>query len=139
MNRKNAVLAAALAVSLPLAVSAQQVQSNDAVHAALMAQGYTDITNVQHEGNSWKVDATAAGNKFRLRVDPNTGYAYPDAQDSNMSQMDIVAAIAAAGYTNISGVRFYGGMWMANATSPTGNSVPIKVDPADGRVIDENE
>jgi hypothetical protein len=139
MNRNYAALAAALAISLSGVVSAANVQSNGDVHAALAAQGYTDITNVERNGDAWSADARAAGNQYKLRVDPSTGYAYPDDADSNMSQMDVLAAIASSGYTNIGGLRFFGGVWLATATDATGKNVRIKVDPADGNVINESE
>lgn len=141
MNRKHAALAIAFAVSLSGLASADGIRTDSDVRAMLAAQGYSDITNVRRDGDAWAADAIAAGvdRTLKLRVDSGSGVVYPDEQNSELSPTDIMQSIQAAGYTNIGSVRFFGGVWKATATSPTMQSVEIKVDPADGHVIDENE
>jgi N-formylglutamate amidohydrolase len=138
MNRKDAALAIALAVSFSGFASADRVLTDTQVRAMLTKQGYAAITNVRLDKHTWAVDATAAGKAVKLRISSNTGEVYPDETASQKSQKEILGLIAAAGYTIIVGLRFYGGVWTTKATSSTGKDVELKLDPADGRVIDEN-
>lgn len=141
MNRKHAGLVLAFAVSFSSLASADGIQTDSDVRAMLAAQGYSGVTNLRRDGDDWVADANAAGvdRTLKLRIDANSGVVYPDEQGSELSPTDIMQSIQAAGYTNIGSVRFFGGVWKATATSSTMQSVEIKVDPADGHVIDESE
>jgi hypothetical protein len=139
MNRKRAALAFVLAASCSGLASADGVQSDSDVRATLAQQGYSAIGNVRRDGDSWEVDAKAASGTVKLRVDSATGVVHPDENSSEMSPMDILQSMQAAGYTNIGSVRFFGGVWKATATSSAGKYVEVRVDPSDGHIIDETE
>jgi len=116
--------------------SAATFKTDADVRAALASQGYSQISDVKRDGDTWTATVKAAGNNVNVRVDSTTGEVVPASQ---LSPMDILQSLQAAGYTDISTVSFYGGVWKAYATSSTGKSVLVKVDPADGHVIDEKE
>jgi hypothetical protein len=136
MNRTNAAFATALAFWWSGVALGVGVHSNAEVHTALLNQGYTDITNVQQDNRTWTADATAGGNTIKLRINASTGQVYPDG-DTAKSQAEILAAVTAAGYINVSQLKFYGGVWTARATSSTGKDVEINIDPVDAKVTEE--
>src|SRR4249919_2419464 len=102
MNTKPAALAAALGIAFSSVVAAQGIDTDSEVRTTLAAQGYSEIHDIQRNDGGWSAQAKAADNKdeVNLRVDA-TGQVYPDPKASQLSEMDILASIAAAGYTNI--------------------------------------
>jgi hypothetical protein len=139
MNRNHAAYALVLAASLSGLASAAGIQTDSEVRAMLASEGYSQVSNVKRDGNSWSAEAKAAGSSLKLKIDSDNGRVYPDQEAAQLSPMDVLMSMQSAGYTNIGMVRFYGGVWKASATSSTGHAVEIKVDPADGHVIDEKE
>lgn len=140
MNRKHSILALAVAVAISISTLASaDVRTGADVRAILTAQGYLTVSNIQQDGSVWTAEATAPDTRHlvKVQIDAATGIVKPDDRTSEKSPLDILQAIHAAGYTNIGAVRFIGGVWKANAISSTGQSVNIKVDPSDGRVIEE--
>ena len=138
MDRNKIVLAVALAVSAP-GLAAAGVNTGGDVRGILAAQGYTAVSNIRQEGDSWSADAVESGNghTVNVQIDAQTGVVSPDDSASEKSPMDILQSIQSAGYTGIGTITFYGGVWKANVTSSTGQAVTIKLDPSDGRVIEE--
>ena len=106
------------------------------VRAKLVAQGYTKINDVKFRDGVWKADARSAnGNHVDIRIDPATGAVYPDEQVANLSEADLRAKLAAAGYTNVHDVDYEDGIWNAEADDPQGKDVELKIDPKTGKVI----
>jgi uncharacterized membrane protein YkoI len=106
------------------------------VRARLVAQGYTNINDVKFSDGVWKADARSAnGNRVDVRIDPATGEVYPDEQIANLSEADVRAKLAAAGYTNVHDVDYEDGIWNAEADDPEGKDVELKIDPKTGKVI----
>jgi len=106
------------------------------VRAKLVAQGYTKINDVKFRDGVWKADARSAnGNHVDIRIDPATGAVYPDEQVANLSEADVRAKLAAAGYTNVHDVDYEDGIWNAEADDPQGKDVELKIDPKTGKVI----
>lgn len=106
------------------------------VRARLVAQGYTKINDVKFSDGVWKADARSAnGNHVDVRIDPTTGAVYPDEQVANLSEADVRAKLAAAGYTNVHDVDYEDGIWNAEADDPQGKDVEVKIDPKTGKVI----
>lgn len=136
MNSKHAALALALALSWSGLAFGAGVHSDADVHTVLLDQGYKDITNVQEDNRTWTADATARGNTIKVRINANTGQVYPDAANAK-SQPQIVEAITAAGYTHVSQLKFYGGVWTARATNATGKDAEINIDPVDAKITEE--
>ena len=84
----------------------------------------------------WKADARSAnGDRVDLRIDAKTGEIFPDEQVANLSEADVRAQLATAGYTNVHDVDYEDGIWNAEADDPTGKDVELKIDPGTGRVI----
>lgn len=138
MNRKKIALALALAVSVS-GFAAASVRTGGDVRGILSAQGYLVVSNIRQDGDTWFADAVAPGSRHSVsvRIDALTGLVAPDDSRSEKSPLDILQSIQSAGYSNIGMIRFFGGVWKAHAINSTGRSVNIKVDPADGRVVEE--
>ena len=129
------ILGAALALASGLA-SAQDAMTSSQVRAKLEAQGYTSVNDVKFEDGVWKADARSAnGNRVDVRLDATTGEVYPDEQVANLSEADVRARLAEAGYTNVHDVDYEDGIWNAEADDPTGKDVELKIDPKTGKVI----
>ena len=118
------------------AAIAQTALTEPQVRAKLEAQGYTKINDVKFRDGVWKADARSAnGNRVDLRIDAKTGEIFPDEQVANLSETDVRAQLAAAGYTNVHDVDYEDGIWNAEADDPAGKDVEVKIDPKTGRVI----
>lgn len=106
------------------------------VRQRLAEHGYTKVNDVKFEDGVWKADARSAeGNRVDVRLDAATGRVYPEEQVANLSEADLRARLAAAGYTNVHDVDFEDGIWNAEADDPAGKDVELKLDPATGKVI----
>ena len=115
---------------------AQEALTEPQVRAKLEAQGYTKINDVKFADGVWKADARSAnGDRVDLRVDAKSGEVYPDEQVANLSEADVRAQLAAAGYTNIHDVDYEDGIWNAEGDDPEGKDVELKIDPKTGKVI----
>lgn len=133
--KRAVMLGAALAMAVNLAW-AQDAMTSTQVRAKLEAQGYTSVNDVKFEDGMWKADARSAnGNRVDVRLDATTGEVYPDEQVANLSEADVRARLAAAGYTNVHDVDYEDGIWNAEAEDPTGKDVELKIDPKSGKVI----
>lgn len=133
------MLGAVLAMAANLAW-AQDAMTSTQVRAKLEAQGYTSVNDVKFEDGVWKADARSAnGNRVDVRLDGTTGEVYPDEQVANLSEADVRARLAAAGYTNVHDVDYEDGIWNAEADDPTGKDVELKIDPKSGKVIGKEE
>jgi hypothetical protein len=136
-KRSPMLLGAALACLCSMAAAQQQPGLTKAeVQARLEAQGYTKVNDVKFRDGVWKADARSAnGNRVDVRIDPTTGEIYPDEQVANLSEADVRAKLAAAGYTNVHDVDYEDGIWNAEADDPQGKDVELKIDPKNGKVI----
>lgn len=138
MNRVTVLSSAAFAFALAVsgAAQAQDALTEAQVRATLTEQGYTNVNDVKFRDGVWKADARSAeGNRVDVRLDPKTGRVYPDEQVANLSEADVRARLAAAGYTNVHDVDYEDGIWNAEADDPAGRDVELKIDPKTGRVI----
>lgn len=121
---------ASASVAAPVALTEAQVR------AKLAADGYTKVNDVKFKDGVWKADARSAdGNRVDVRIDAKTGEVYPDEQVANLSEKDVRAKLAAAGYLKVHDVDFEDGIWNAEADDPQGKDVEIKIDPKTGEVI----
>lgn len=134
--KKIAVLTLALAACVSGAALAQDALTEQQVRTELTTQGYTKINDVEFKDGVWKADARSAdGNRMEVRVDPKTGKVYPNTKVAQLSEADVRAQLAAAGYTDVHDVDYEDGMWNARADDPQGKDVELKIDPATGKVI----
>jgi hypothetical protein len=115
---------------------AQDGMTEAQVRAKLEAQGYTKVNDVKFEDGVWKADARSAdGNRVDVRMDPKTGTVRPDELVANLTEADVRAKLATAGYTNVHDVDYEDGIWNAEADDPAGKDVELKIDPASGAVM----
>lgn len=138
MKRVTVLSGAAFAFALAVsgAVQAQEALTEAQVRAKLTDQGYTHVNDIKFRDGVWKADARSAeGNRVDVRLDPKTGRVYPDEQVANLSEADVRARLAVAGYTNVHDVDYEDGIWNAEADDPAGRDVELKIDPRTGRVI----
>ena len=85
----------------------------------LAEQGYTKVNDLKFEDGVWKADARSAeGNRVDVRLDAKTGRVYPDEQVANLSEADVRARLASAGYTNVHDVDYEDGIWNAEGDDP---------------------
>ena len=135
MKRKSQVLGLVLA-GLSGAALAQAGLTQAQVRAQLEAQGYTNVNDLKFEDGVWKADARSAdGNRVDVRIDAATGEVFPDEMVANLTEADVRARLAAAGYTNVHDVDYEDGIWNAEADDPAGKDVELKIDPKTGNVI----
>lgn len=138
-HRYAAPLALALALAAA-AATAQDAMTEAQVRATLEAQGYTNVNDIEFDDGMWEADARSAdGNRVDLRLDPETGEVYPEDQVSNLTEADVKAQLAVAGYTNVHDVDFDDGVWKAEADDSTGREVEVRIDPRSGEVIGKRE
>ncbi|TWI10238.1 PepSY domain-containing protein [Aerolutibacter ruishenii] len=133
--KRAAMLGALLALAANVAW-AQDAMTSAQVRAKLQAQGYTAVNDVKFEDGVWKADARSAnGNRVDVRLDATTGEVYPDEQVANLTEADVRARLAEAGYTNVHDLDYEDGIWNAEADDPTGKDVELKIDAKTGKVI----
>lgn len=106
------------------------------VRAKLEAQGYTKVNDIKFEDGVWKADARSAdGNRVDVRIDAETGTIRPDQLVANLTEADVRAKLATAGYINVHDVDYEDGIWNAEADDPAGRDVELKIDPVTGAVM----
>ncbi len=133
------LLGLALVVATGYAL-AQDGLTEAQVRAKLEAQGYSKVNDVKFEDGVWKADARSAdGNRIDVRIDPKTGTVRPDDLVANLTEADVRAKLAVAGYTNVHDVDYEDGIWNAEADNPAGKDVELKIDPATGAVMGEEK
>ena len=135
MKRKSLVLGLVLA-GLSGVSLAQAGLTEAQVRVKLESQGYTKVNDVKFEDGVWKADARSAdGNRVDVRIDATTGEVFPDEMVANLTEADVRAKLAAAGYTNVHDVDYEDGIWNAEADDPQGKDVELKIDPKTGKVM----
>lgn len=139
--------ACTLTIALSLVLCAGAAAAQDAaakadamtapqVRAALEAQGYTKVNDVEFEDGMWQADARSAdGQRVELRIDPATGEVYPEDRVAQLGEADVRAKLTGAGYGNIHDVEFDDGVWTAEADDANGREVKLTLDPDTGRVV----
>lgn len=144
MTKRNVFRHTGLAVAASLLLAgpalaqepAQKSMTAAEVRAKLEAQGYTNVNDVEFENGIWTADARSAdGNRVDLSIDPKTGNVYPDEQVATMSEADVKARLAAAGYSKVHDLEFDDGVWKAEAEDAQGNELELRLDPSTGKVI----
>lgn len=139
IRSKLSVLIALSAVAVSPAIA--QTQATDTmtepqVRQILADKGYTRIDDLDFEDGMWETDATSAnGNRVDVRVNPRTGEVLADNMVSTLSEADVKAKLAAAGYSKVHDVDFDDGMWKAEAEESNGNDVEIHLDANSGEIV----
>lgn len=134
-------LAIALAASPAIAQAqsanpAKASMTEPQVRALLTEKGYTRVDDLDFEDGTWETDATSAnGERVDVRINPATGDVIAEKLVSSLSENDVKAKLAAAGYSKVHDVDFDDGMWKAEAERADGNDVEIHLDANTGAVV----
>ena len=132
-----------LAVATALAMAAgtacagdppRDAGSEQSVHAALSAAGYTDIEDVERDDGLWEAEARRDGRRVDVVFDPNTGKIYPEDGQTSLSEADVRASLKAAGYARIRDINFDDGLWEADAEQG-GVDYDLYLDPDTAEVV----
>jgi len=106
------------------------------VKSALEAKGYTNVNDIEFDDGMWEADATSAdGNRVDLRFDAASGTVYPDTAVAELTENDIRAKLAAAGYTEVRDVKFDDGLWKAEGRKGTAPRMELKLDGKSGEIV----
>ena len=106
------------------------------VRAHLLANGYTNINDVEFEEGVWTADATTKdGSHVEVTLDAETGKIIPDEGIATVGRTQVLANLTALGYTHLHDVDFENGVWKVEGHDPTGADVEVKVDPNTGKVL----
>jgi len=141
IRSKLSVLIALSAVAVSPAIAHQTQAAADTltepqVRAILAENGFTRIDDLDFEDGMWETDATSAdGKRVDVRVNPVSGDILVEKLVSTLSEADIKAKLAAAGYSKIHDVDFDDGMWKAEAEESNGNDVEIHLDANTGQIV----
>jgi uncharacterized membrane protein YkoI len=137
MNRLTTLgVALAFAFGAGPVAAADDAMTAPQVRAALEAQGYTRINDVEFDDGMWKADARSAdGQRVELRIDPATGKVFPENAVAALGEADVRAKLSAAGYAKVHDVEFEAGVWTADAEDANGKDVKLTLDPQTGEVV----
>lgn len=116
------------------AASAPMTQAQ--VKSALEAKGYTNINDIEFDDGMWEADAKSAdGNRVDLRFDATSGTVYTDTAVAELTENDIRANLAAAGYTEVRDVKFEDGLWKAEGRKGKEPRMELKLDGKTGDIV----
>ncbi|KAF1724235.1 PepSY domain-containing protein [Pseudoxanthomonas japonensis] len=131
-----AALSGAAFAQAPAPTVGKDAMKEPQVRALLAEKGYTNIDDLDFEDGMWETDATSAnGDRVDVRINPATGAVMAEKLVSNLSENDVKAKLAAAGYSKIHDVDFDDGVWKAEAERADGNDVEIHLAANTGEII----
>ncbi len=131
-----AVLAGTAFAQAPAPTAGKDALKEPQVRALLAEKGYTRIDDLDFEDGMWETDATSAnGDRVDVRVNPTTGEVIAEKLVSSLSEADVKAKLAAAGYSKVHDVDFDDGVWKAEAERADGNDVEIHLSADTGEII----
>jgi roadblock/LC7 domain-containing protein len=114
----------------------KKVWTDGTVRAHLIANGYTNINDIEFEEGVWTADATSAdGSLVEVTLDADTGKIIPDEGTATVGRAQVIANLTALGYTNLHDIDFENGVWKVEANDKTGADVELKVDPNTGKLL----
>ena len=106
------------------------------VRAHLIANGYTQVNDVNFKEGVWTADAVSKdGSHVEITLDAETGKIIPDEGIATVSREQVMASLTAAGYTRLHDIEFEDGVWKVEGHDSTGADVELKVDPNTGKVL----
>ncbi|MCG6118214.1 MAG: PepSY domain-containing protein [Aquimonas sp.] len=130
-------LAALTGLGLSLAAVAAPVQQAGEVAALLQQAGYAEVRDIELDSGLWEVEVRRdTGRWGEIHVDPATGEIFD--RHTGRALLDaeaITRALEAQGYRDIKDLDREGATWDADAMSPEGYEVDLRVSAHDGRVL----
>ncbi|MDR7068760.1 hypothetical protein J2X02_001577 [Pseudoxanthomonas japonensis] len=131
-----AALSGAAFAQAPSPTTGKDALKEPQVRALLTEKGYTNVDDLDFEDGQWETDATSAnGERVDVRINPATGDVVAEKLVSSLSENDVKAKLAAAGYSKIHDVDFDDGVWKAEAERADGNDVEIHLAANTGEII----
>jgi hypothetical protein len=131
-----AALSGAALAQAPAPTAGKDALKEPQVRALLTEKGYTNIDDLDFEDGQWETDATSAnGERVDVRINPASGDVVAEKLVSSLSENDVKAKLAAAGYSKIHDVDFDDGVWKAEAERADGNDVEIHLAANTGEII----
>lgn len=131
-----AALSGSAFAQAPAPTAGKDVLKEPQVRALLTEKGYTNIDDLDFEDGQWETDATSAnGDRVDVRINPASGDVVAEKLVSNLSENDVKAKLAAAGYSKVHDVDFDDGVWKAEAERADGNDVEIHLAANTGEII----
>ena len=135
-------LAASLALSLAVAVPVVHAQAGTPIaldQATRIAQqaGYGAVRGAELDDGVWEVLASAAdGSRVTVHIDAATGEILSPAQPGQrqLGIDDVMARLAAAGYTDVKELERDDGFWTAEVRTSMGFERDVRVHPITGAV-----
>lgn len=129
-------LSATAAAQAPAPTAGKDAMGEPKVRALLTEKGYTRIDDLDFEDGMWETDATSAnGDRVDVRVNPASGDIMAEKLVSTLSENDVKAKLAAAGYSKVHDVDFDDGVWKAEAERADGNDVEIHLAANTGEIV----
>ncbi|MBA3928614.1 MAG: PepSY domain-containing protein [Xanthomonas sp.] len=131
-----AALSGAAFAQAPSPTTGKDALKEPQVRALLTEKGYTNVDDLDFEDGQWETDATSAnGERVDVRINPATGDVVAEKLVSSLSENDVKAKLAAAGYSKIHDVDFDDGVWKAEAERADGNDVEIHLAANTGEIV----
>lgn len=138
---KTSALTLALSLCVAAGSVAAQAPSGPAdITRILNAAGYTEIRDVEFDDGVWEADVRGSDGRWHdVAVDASNG----DLMDDHggralLTATELANRLAAAGYRDVHDLDLDDAVWEADATSPAGQRVELRVNAHTGRVISES-
>ena len=109
------------------------------IAAKVEAAGYSQVSEIEFDDGFWEVKAIDGnGVRAKVLVDPRTGELLDPRARPHLSAADIASLLQGQGYRNVRDIELDDGRYEAEATNPSGQDVDLKLDPRDGRILEED-
>lgn len=132
-------IALAAGILLAGAATASPIANADDVRAALLAAGYADVREIERDDGLWEAEVRGPDGRWHdLHLVADSGRVLDPRAGTLLNADDIRAQLEAAGYTNIRDLDREGGIWEADATSPDGLDVDLRIAADDGSILEED-
>ncbi len=103
------------------------------------AAGYSQVSEIEFDDGFWEVKAVdGRGVRTTVLVDPRSGELIDANAMPQLSAADIANQLQSQGYRNVRDIELDDGRYEVEATNPAGYNVDLKVDPRDGRILEED-
>jgi hypothetical protein len=108
--------------------------------ARATAAGYTDIRDLESDDGVWELRATATdGRRVTVHIDGLDGAILSPTQPGQaaLDLPQVMARLAAAGYTDVREVERDDGFWKAEVRGAAGIGREVRIHPLSGAIVDD--